>query len=97
MSDNIANQFAQLNLNGSPETILLQILQQQQQIQQLLATGKAPQEPRPVDLQEFSGTSVQEMPDCLVSVKNVFKLCPHTYQTNEQKKGYLGSLLIGST
>jgi hypothetical protein len=68
--------------------------------QQVSATEQGrsqPQEPCPIDPQKFSGTSIQETPDFSVSVKNLFKLCPHTYQTNDQKKSYLGSLLIGST
>jgi hypothetical protein len=46
----LQSHFAQLNLNGMSETVLLQTLQ-------LSSTGKAPQEPCPVDPQEFSGNT----------------------------------------
>ena len=99
-SDNLSDQLAQLRITGNMERELLALLTaQQQQIRELLSANNASstvKEPRPVDPQKFSGSSMQETPDFLSSVRNVFKLCPRTFSTDEQKKGYLGSLLIGS-
>ena len=99
---NLPEHFSQLSIHDNSNNELITQLtrimaQQQQQIQQLLDVGKAPStlEPRPADPPKFGGTSLQETPDFLASVKNIFKLCPKTYSTDAQKIGYVGSLLVG--
>jgi hypothetical protein len=102
MESELANHLAQLNLQDRSDNDLVQQLTQallaqiQVNRQQQQPAEKLARDPRPADPPKFNGTSLQETPDFLASVHNIFNLCPNTYKSDAQKIGYVGSLLIGS-